>query len=103
AWAKSAQHVGYRTYNYNLAECLVPFSLVSVWQHDLPYLQSKGCVGINLETLASWQIYGPHIYASIRLAYDPAADANALMQDYFEKFYGPAAEAMKEYWTAINE
>ena len=29
----------------------------------------------NLETLANWQIYSPHIYLSIRLAYDPAADA----------------------------
>jgi hypothetical protein len=102
-WAGAADKIGYRTYNYNLAECCVPFSKLSVWKHDIPYLRELGCVGINLETLDNWQIYGPHIYQSIRLAYDPAADADALMEDYFEKFYGPAAApAMKAYWLGID-
>ncbi len=103
-WAAAASKIAYRTYNYNLAECCVPFSLLSVWQHDIPYLKNKGCVGINLETLTNWQIYGPHIYLSIRLAYDPSADADAIMDDYYRSFYGPkAGPVMKEYWTAIDE
>ena len=102
-WGAAAEKIAYRTYNYNLAECTVPFSMISVWKHDIPYLKRKGCIGINLETLANWQIYGPHIYLSIRLAYDPAADAEAIMDDYFMKFYGPeAGPIMKEYWTAID-
>jgi len=103
AWAAIAKNLGYRTYNYNLAECLVPFSMISIWKHDIPYLKSKNCLGINLETLANWQIYGPHIYLSIRLAYDPQADADAIMDDYFEKFYGPrAGPLMKQYWLDID-
>jgi hypothetical protein len=103
-WAAAASKIAYRTYNYNLAECCVPFTLLSVWKHDIPYLKDKGCVGINLETLTNWQIYGPHIYLSIRLAYDPSADADAIMEDYFQNFYGPKAGlVMKEYWTAVDE
>ncbi len=102
-WAASAQKMGYRTYNYNLAECCVPYSKISIWKHDIPYLRERGCVGFNLETLTNWQIYGPHIYLSIRLAYDPAADADAIMDDYFAQFYGPqAGPIMKEYWLAID-
>jgi hypothetical protein len=102
-WGAAAEKMAYRTYNYNLAECVVPFSMISVWKHDIPYLKRKGCIGINLETLANWQIYGPHIYLSIRLAYDPQADADAIMDDYYLKFYGPkAGPIMKEYWTAID-
>jgi hypothetical protein len=102
-WAASAQHIAYRTYNYNLAECLVPFSKLSVWAHDIPYLKAKGCLAINLESLANWEIYGPHIYQSIRLAYDPGADADALMEDYFLKFYGPqAGPFLKQYWLSID-
>ena len=101
-WA-NAGTIAYRTYNYNLAECLVPFPMLSVWKHDIPYLKSHNAIGINLETLASWQIYGPHIYESIRLAYDPAADADRLMDDYYAHFYGPgAADPMKAYWTTID-
>jgi hypothetical protein len=102
-WAVSARHIAYRTYNYNLAECLVPFSKVSVWAHDIPYLKAKGCLAINLESLANWEIYGPHMYQSIRLAYEPGADADAMMEDYFLKFYGPqAGPFLKQYWLAID-
>jgi len=102
-WAASAQKIAYRTYNYNLAECCVPVSLLSVWKHDIPYLQQKGCIGLNLETLANWQIYGPHIYLSIRLAYDPQADADAMMDEYFATFYGPqAGPLLQQYWTEID-
>ncbi|MBN2473291.1 MAG: DUF4838 domain-containing protein [Pirellulales bacterium] len=102
-WAGAAEKIGYRTYNYNLSECCLPFSKIAVWKHDIPYLREQGCVGINLETLTNWQIYGPHIYLSLRLAYDPAADADAVMDDYFQKFYGPAAgPAMRAYWMGID-
>jgi len=103
-WAAKASHIAYRTYKYNLAECLVPFSKLSVWKHDIPYLKNKGCIGINLESLANWEIYGPHMYQSIRLAYNPDADSDALMDDYFVKFYGPkAGPLMKRYWLSIDQ
>lgn len=102
-WSSVATQFGYRAYNYNLAECLVPFSMLSVWKHDIPLLATRGCIGINLESLPNWQIYGPHIYLSIRLAYDPQADAEAIMNDYFLNFYGPhAGPIMREYWLTID-
>jgi len=102
-WAEVVSKIGYRTYNYNLAECTVPYSKIAIWKHDIPYLKKKGCVGINLETLHSWHIYGPHIYLSIRLAYDPDADADAILDDYFARFLGPkAGPPMKAYWKAID-
>ncbi|MHC4168335.1 MAG: DUF4838 domain-containing protein, partial [Planctomycetota bacterium] len=102
-WAAATEQIAYRTYNFNLAECVVPFSKLSVWKHDIPYLKDKGCIGINLESLVNWEIYGPHLYQSIRLAYDPDADSDAMMDDYFMKFYGSAAGLfMKQYWMSID-
>ena len=103
-WGKAASKIGYRTYNFNLAECSVPFHMTSVWKHDIPYLKKIGCVGMNLESLVNWQIYGPHLYLSIRLAYDADADADKLMDAFCTKFYGPkAGPIIKEYWTAIDK
>jgi len=103
-WASCVSKIAYRTYNFNLAECCVPFSLFSVWKHDIPYLKKKGCIGINLESLENWEIYGPHLYLSIRLAYSPDASADAIMDDYFTRFYGPkAGPTMKQYWLSIDE
>ena len=103
-WSKAANHIAYRTYNFNCAECLVPFSKLSIWKHDIPYLKNKGCIGINLESLVNWEIYGPHLYQSIRLAYNPQANSDAMMDDYFMKFYGPkAGPFMKQYWLSIDK
>ncbi|MFW6161355.1 MAG: DUF4838 domain-containing protein [Planctomycetota bacterium] len=103
-WAEVVSKIGYRTYNYNLAECSVPYSKIAIWAHDIPYLKRKGCIGVNFETLHSWHIYAPHIYLSIRLAYDPDADAQDILDDYFARFFGPkAGPPMKAYWAAIDD
>jgi len=103
-WAKVVSQLAYREYNYNLAEALTPIPKISVWKRDVPYLRQRGFVGVNFESIASWCIYGPHMYLSIRLAYDPAADAEALMNDYYAMFFGPdAGPLMKQYWETLDD
>lgn len=103
-WAKLSKQFAYRTYNFNLAECTVPFSLLDTWKHDIPMLANKGCIAIVNESLGGWNIYGPFLYQSTRLMYDPSADNEKLMDDYYMGFYGPkAGPAMKEYWSAVDK
>lgn len=45
-----------------------------------------------------WSTQGPHYYLSAKLAWDPSANPNAILEDYFNRFYGPAAQTMKVYW-----
>jgi hypothetical protein len=103
-WAKVASKLGYYMYMYDLAEATVPLCMIDRLKRDIPYLRAKGCVGMTQEVLTNWHIYGPSLYLGVRLMYDPAADADAIMDDYYQKFYGPkAAPFMKEYWTAIDQ
>ena len=102
-WAKAARKIGYYEYNYDLAEATVPTSRLSILKHDIPYLKNKGCVALTIETLSNWHIYGPQIYLAVRLAYTPGANVDAIMDDYFMKFFGPnAGPIMKEYWMGID-
>jgi hypothetical protein len=102
-WARYVSKFGYRGYNYNFGDCALPFSKMSVWRHDIPFLADKGCIGISMETLPCWMSYGPHIYLFLRLAYDPSADADRLTQDYFQKFYGPeAGPLVREYFKRVD-
>lgn len=102
-WGKVASHQGCYLFNGNVAENTVPFSMISVFKHDIPYFKEKGFETVTLETWAGWEICGPHVYLSLRLAYDPKANADAVMDDYFLKFFGPkAGPLMKEYWMGID-
>ena len=103
-WAAIADKIGYYNYMYNLADATLPFFKFTPCKKDFPYLKDKGLAAMTLEVLSNWYIYGPHIYLGLRLAYDPAADADAVMEDYWLKFYGPqAAPHMKAYWMGIDE
>jgi hypothetical protein len=103
-WAKIAGRLGYYNYMYNLADATLPMFKFTPCKKEFPYLADKGLTGMTMEVLSNWHIYGPHIYLGLRLAYDPHADADAVMEDYWQKFFGPrAAPFMKAYWMGIDE
>ena len=88
---------------YNLADATLPMFKFTPCKEEYPALAKRGLSMMTIEVLSNWYIYGPQIYLSLRMAYDPKADATAIMDDYFKKFYGPAAEPMKAYWMGIDE
>lgn len=102
-WMEVAPTLGWREYNYNLAELVAPYSKVSIWSEDLPALHKQGCVAAKIETLAHWHIYGPHIYLTARLLWDIDADAGAVMDDFYTKFCGSAAPHVKAYWERVDK
>src|SRR5207244_6544121 len=102
-WAKVAHRLGYYNYMYNLADATLPMFKYTPCKEEFPYLAKKGLSFMPIEVLSNWYIYGPQIYLSLRMAYDPKLDPVAVMEDYYAKFYGPAAPHMKAYWTTIDE
>lgn len=101
-WAKVEKKMGWREYNYNLAECTMPLSKISVWREDIPWLYEKGCIGLNIECLYLPHLYEPHTWLVARLAWDAKADVNALLDDFYERFCGPAAPHVKAYWERVD-
>ena len=101
-WSEIAPRIGYRTYNFNLAECIAPYSKLTSLKLEVPFLKAHKCTGIDNETLYSPAINGPHIYLSARLAWDADADVDAVMRDYYDKFFGKAAAPVEIYWERID-
>jgi hypothetical protein len=102
-WMKVESQMGWREYNYNLAELCVPFSKISVWKDDFPLLHKLGCIGINVESLVHWHLYGINTYRAARLCWDAEADVDAIMDDFYTRFCGPAAPHVKAYWERIDK
>jgi hypothetical protein len=49
-----------------------------------------------------WANQGPHYYALAHLAWNPRADVQAVMNDYYQRTYGPAAADLKAYWELLE-
>lgn len=50
-----------------------------------------------------WSTQGPQYYALAHLAWNPYADVAALMDEYYQRAYGPAASEMKRYWHLLEQ
>lgn len=101
-WAGVAHRLGYYNYMYNLADATMPMFKYTPCKIEFPYLAKKGLSFMTIEVLSNWYLYGLQIYLSLRMAYDPTLDPAKLMDDYYTKFYGPAAKLMRAYWEQID-
>lgn len=102
-WASVAKRIGYYNYMYNLADATLPTFKFTACKTEIPWLADRGLSHMTMEVLTNWHIYGPQMHLGLKLAYDPGADAAAILEDYCLKFYGPkAGPLMKEYWMGID-
>ncbi|MBS3764712.1 MAG: DUF4838 domain-containing protein, partial [Planctomycetes bacterium] len=101
-YARYAKHIGYYGYNYNLAETIVPFSKITTWSRNLPWLYNQGLFQATIETLGNWNTNGPHIYLATRYLWS-GEDPKTIMEDYYEKLGGAAADPLRQYWETVDK
>jgi len=106
-WPKRAPNMGYYEY----------FS-VYLWDWDMlpggaganvPHLRKKipehaarGATSLDAESGNNWGVHGRGYYLANKLMWDPKADPDAILEDFYQKAFGPAAEAMKRYYERVD-
>ena len=63
----------------------------------------EGLTYMTIEVLSNWYMYGPQIYLSLRLAYDPKLDAAASSMTITRSSTARRRRPMKAYWLGIDE
>ncbi len=101
-WGKHLTRVYDRGYWFNLADPGLPFPMVHRIRADVPMMAELGIYGWRVETLTHWASESPSLYIGAKLMWDHTADVDALMQDYADKFFGPASEPMLAYLLLMN-
>ncbi len=102
-WGKATSKISYYQYMFNLAEYTAPYPMIHqmvvehplIYANNVKYWQPEGMT--NLEQIL------PGHYISNRLAWNPKADPNAIVDEFFTLFYGGAAPQMRKYWTLIDD
>ncbi|MBL9144616.1 MAG: DUF4838 domain-containing protein [Verrucomicrobiaceae bacterium] len=86
------------------------------WQQGLPDLHvaqtirdfkdvaAANCIGIYIDGVwEHWSTVGPLYYIMAQLAWNPAADADAILADYYTRAFGPAAPQVREYFESLEK
>lgn len=60
-----------------------------------------GATSLDAESGNNWGVHGRGYYVANRLLWNPDADVDALLADFYEKAFGPAAPAMKRYYERV--
>ena len=81
----------------------LPWPLVHTIRSDIPYYRDRGVEGFYTQLSENlWHRLGLNYYVAAKLCWNADLDVDALLDDYFEKFYGPAARPMHDYFMAME-
>ena len=70
-------------------------------KQDFTHYAKAGILGVNTESRNAIGTTFLNLFFRGRLMWNPDEDVDALLKEFYPKFYGPAAEPMETYWSAI--
>jgi len=103
-WCKLSDKVWIYNYNYTM---LVHKGTITPVVHrirrNIPLLKKWGVIGFFDQDEADWALTGiPTRLVRARLEWDVETDVDAVMNDFFDKWFGRAASPMKAYYNALE-
>jgi hypothetical protein len=104
-WAKVSKHLMWRPNLGSQAGLSWGMPDVAMTQagEDFRFAAETHCLGLYFDLFwLHWANQGPHYYALAHLAWNPQADVAAVMVDYYERGFGPAAADVKAYWQLLE-
>ena len=104
-WAQLCPRVFIYNYNFPmLVNGLTPLPMTRKIARNTPLMKKWGVAGFEDEQTFAWMAHGiTTFYARAKFYWHANEDMKALLNDYFEKWYGPAAKNSQAYWDAIEE
>ncbi|MGE0608243.1 MAG: DUF4838 domain-containing protein [Pirellulales bacterium] len=66
------------------------------------HYRKAGILGVDTESRGAMATTFLNLYVRGQLYWNPDADVDELLAEFYPKFYGPAAKPMAQYWGAIN-
>ncbi len=79
-----------------------PYGQVTKLREDMPLVRELGVTFTVIEGQPILATSALNLYICSRLQYDVNEDVDVLMEEFFSKFHGPAAEPMRKYWLGAE-
>lgn len=101
-WAEFGVDIYHRGFWWNLACVGAPFPIWSRLSEEIPWCYEQGVRGYNTQADTNWGADMPSLYVAYKLMWDHEADVDVLLDDFAEKYFGPAAQPMREYLRLLD-
>lgn len=102
-WAQRGGELWFYAYTCKSMWQDMPWPIARRLAVDIRHLRAQGFRGFYSQgSAATWGQLGPNMYVMGELLWDPDADVDALLGDYFEHAFGPAAPAVERYWRTLE-
>jgi len=79
----------------------IPNPCHQAFRQDVKHYAKAGVAGFTTECRMAIATVFLNLYLRGQLMWNPDADVDALLSEFYPIFYGPAAEPMRRYWSAI--
>lgn len=105
-WPRKARHIGFYEYFsvYDWDQDKLPGGRIASirWLRErIPYYAALNAASISAQSGNSWGPHGRGYYLASRLLWNPQADADAILADFYDRAYGPAAASMTRFHERI--
>lgn len=81
----------------------IPNPSIASIRQDIKHYKKAGILGVSTESRGATASVFLNLYVRGQLYWNPDADVDALLKEFYVNFYGPAAEPMAAYWTTIHD
>lgn len=71
------------------------------FRQDVQHYRKAGLLGVDTESRGAMATIFTNLFLRGQLLWNPDADVDALLAEFYDKFYGPASVPMSDYWNAI--
>ncbi len=101
--ARGVQKMTYRGYYNNLACVQLPKTQIDRVRNEIPAIHAQGVEAMRVECIRhSWACDPLTLYLAARMMWDVNTDVDAVLEEFYEKFYGPAAAVMGDYHEQLE-
>jgi len=102
-WAGVAKNLFLRPNAFHAGHGM-PGVFVTKLDRDLKRCYQTGMIAVDFDSvLHHWATQGLNYYLLAKLLWDPSQDAEAIVQDYCQKGFGPAAGVIRRYVRELEE
>jgi hypothetical protein len=102
-WLAKTQHVLAWHYVVDFTHFCLPFPNFNAIRADLPWYKEMGLDGVLCQAAVSGEMSELRHYICAKLLWDTHEDVDALIDDFMEGYFGPAAKPMRAYFNLLHE